>query len=366
MAKYLPVNRKVRLVLAGIELGAYFVATLLYGRRLLQNDARRRPGAQKQMSRLPWIKSLAVGLGITWLATGAVRAQLGAPAETTAPAGYVRVPGTNVLLLPPPGFGTAPGFAGLRKGDAALLVHEMRGSSYYANAASFGGQRVAAHGGNVLEDKELGVGGYPARLVASAPRPGWRAYQLAFGDSTFAAIVTTQYPAADTAAGAALRRALLTARYAAAPAADPFARVGFRLDNQASSFRFARAMGSQFVYARAGTAPDLPGNAPVVTVIPMPFNSSMTAADVAAGLLGTLRQYGLTDYMVQHATTTHPNDLETYEVEGYGKLRGQKVLVFQQVTVIGNTAVAMEGLAHDDYAATLADFKKLTHSIKKK
>ena len=320
------------------------------------------------MSELRWIKSLTVGWGVAWLAIGPVGAQGGPPApiETTVPAGYVRVPGTSVRLLPPPGFGTAPDFAGLRKGDAALLVHEMRGSNYYASQASFGGERVAARGGKVLADNELMVAGYPARLVVSEPRPGWRAYQLAFGDSTFAAIVTTQYPAADTAAGAALRRTLLTARYDTNPAADPFARVGFRLNDQASGFRFVRAVGNRFLYARTGTSPDLPGSAPVVTVIPMPFNSSMTAADVAAGLLGTLRQYGLTDYAVQHATTTHPNDLETYEVEGYGKLRGQKVLVFQQVTVIGNTAVAMEGLAYDDDPATLADFKKLTHSIKRK
>lgn len=318
------------------------------------------------------IGRLAVGLVVSWLATGGACAQGGtavpmpANALMAPPAGYVRVPSTRLLLLPPPGFGTAPGFAGLRKGDTALLVHDMRGSNYYANAASLGGERIAARGGKILTDSELEVDGYPARLVASEPRPGWRAYQLAFGDSTFAAIITTQYPAADTAAGTELRRALLSAQYDKGTPADPFARVGFRLDNTASSFTFARAMGNQFIYARAGNAPDLLGSAPIVTVIPMPINRSMTAADVAAGLLGTLRQYGLTDYAPQHVATTHPNDLETYEVEGYGKLHGQKVLVYQQVTVIGNTAVAMEGLAHDDYAATLADFKKLTHSIKKK
>lgn len=313
-------------------------------------------------------KSLAAGLCLCWLALGSAHAQgQPPPAETSSPAaGYVHVPGTRLLLVPPAGFGTAPGFAGLRKGNIALQVYDMRGSNYYANAANFGRERVAARGAKVLSYDELQVNGYPARLVTSEPRPDWRAYQLAFGDSTFAAILTTQYPAADTATGAALRRALLAAQYDKGTALDPFARVGFRLDDKASSFVFARAVGNQFIYARAGTTPDPLGSVPVVTVIPMPINSSMTAADVADGLLGTLRQYGLTDFMVQRSATTKPNDLETYEVEGYGKLRGQKVLVYQQVTVIGNTAVAMEGIARDDYATTLADFKKLTHSIKKK
>ena len=97
--------------------------------------------------------------------------------------------------------------------------------------------------------------GYPARLVVAEPRPGRRTYQLAFGNSAFAVIVTTQYPAADTAAGSALRRVLLTARYDA----DSFARVGFRLDDRASGVRFVRTVGNWCLYAR------------VVTVILMPF-----------------------------------------------------------------------------------------------
>lgn len=311
-------------------------------------------------------------LGVNLLLVNAIEAQL-LPANPSVapvgelPAGYVRVPATRVLLLPPAGFGTAPGFVGLRRGNDAVQVYNLPATSYYANAASFGPAKIMARGGKVLADEALQVQGYPARLIWAEPQPARRAYQLAFGDSTFAVLLTTTpYPAADTATGAALRRALLSARYDVGTAPDPFARLSFTLDNKASRFTFARQMGNQLVYTLAGSRTEPLGNEPVVTVIPMPFSSAMTAADVAQDLVTTLRQYGLTEYTVRRAATTHPHELESYEVEAYGKLRGQKVLIFQQVTVLRNTAIALEGIARDDYEANLAEFRKLAHSIQKK
>ncbi|MBC6613273.1 hypothetical protein H8B15_20295 [Hymenobacter sp. BT507] len=290
-----------------------------------------------------------------------------APAAEALPAGYVRIPNTRLLLLPPAGFSTAPGFAGLRHGNVAVQVYELPTTNYYTNAASFGPAKITARGGKVLADDAVQVQGYPARLIWAEPQPTRRSYQLAFGDSTFAVLLTTTpYPAADTATGAALRRALLSAHYERGMAADPFARLGFTLDDKASRFAFARQMGNQLIYTQAGSRVEPLGNEPVVTVIPMPFSSAMTAADVADDLITTLRQYGLTDYSVRRTATTHPHELESYEVEAYGKLRGQKVLIFQQVTVLRNTAIALEGIARDDYETNLAEFRKLTQSIRKK
>jgi len=311
-------------------------------------------------------------LGATLLLVNTTAAQLlpASPSGTTAselPAGYVRVPTTRVLLMPPVGFGTAPGFAGLRRGNVAMQVYDLPTTSYYANAASFGPAKITARGGKVLTDDVVQVQGYPARLIWAEPQPARRSYQLAFGDSTFAVLLTTTpYPATDTATGTALRQALLSARYERGTAPDPFARLGFRLDDKASRFTFARQMGNQLVYTLAGSRAEPLGNEPVVTVIPMPFSSAMTAADVAKDLITTLRQYGLTEYTVRRTATTHPHELESYEVEAYGKLRGQKVLIFQQVTVLRNTAIALEGIARDNYEANLEEFKKLTHSIQKK
>ncbi|UOR06190.1 hypothetical protein MUN82_03625 [Hymenobacter aerilatus] len=288
-------------------------------------------------------------------------------AAETLPAGYVRIPNTRLLLLPPTGFGTAPGFAGLRHGNDAVQVYELPTTNYYTNAASFGPAKITARGGKVLSDEQVQVQGYPARLIWAEPQPTRRSYQLAFGDSAFAVLLTTTpYPAADTATGTALRRALLSARYERGMAADPFARLGFTLDDKASRFAFARQMGNQLIYTRAGSRVEPLGNEPVVTVIPMPFSSAMTAADVAEDLITTLRQYGLTEYTVRRTATTHPHELESYEVEAYGKLRGHKVLIFQQITVLRNTAIALEGIARDDYETNLTEFRKLTQSIRKK
>ena len=92
------------------------------------------------------------------------------------------------------------------------------------------------------------------------------------------------------------------------------------------------------------------------------YNPGITAADVSQQMLGHYPT--LQGYTARKTSSAKVNDLLTYETEGFAQLNGQRVLLYQQVSVIGNTAVSMLGLAHDDVEATLTQFKALTHTIK--
>lgn len=273
------------------------------------------------------------------------------------------VPGTHVVLVPPEGFGPAPGFTGVRKGDAAIQVYDLPGSNYFKNAASFGRARFESRGLKVLEFQELMVQSYPARLARVQNSPTQESMQLMFGDSTFAVQLVGVYPSADAATGSAIRQALLTASYQKNLPSDPFAKAVFAFDEKKSALAFAKTTANLYLYALGGQKKDDYGTEPLLTVTPLPYNPSLTASDISNELLSSLTRFGFTGFTARKMSSSKINDLLTYETEGFGQMQGQRVLLYQQVTIIGNTAVAMQGLARQDFETALGHFKSLTHTI---
>ncbi|MBT9392751.1 hypothetical protein KLP40_06210 [Hymenobacter sp. NST-14] len=290
----------------------------------------------------------------SWLQPGRSLAQ--------APAAQV-VAGTQVWLVPPAGFGPAAGFTGLRRGPAALQVLDLKGSNYYRQSPGFSAARFEAKGGKVVEFRQLTAGDYPAQLVRVRLTPTQESAQLLFGDSTFAVLLDARYPVADTATGAALRHSLLSATYRKPDdgAVPTLGNTVFVLEEKKSPFALAQVRSGHYTYSLGGQRKPDYGTEPLVTVSIYPYNPSVTAADISRQALS--RQNGLTGYTARKMTSGKVNDLVTYETEGFAQWQGRRVLVYQQVTVIGNTAVALQGLAHQDFDTALAQFKSLTHTI---
>ena len=283
--------------------------------------------------------------------------------------GWAQVPaaqaiaGTQVWLVPPAGFGPAAGFTGVRHGAAALQVLDLKGTNYYRQSAGFSPARFEAKGGKVVEFRQLTAGSYPAQLARVRVTPTQESAQLLFGDSTFAVLLDARYPAADTATGAALRRSLLSATYQKPDGggAPMLGNTVFVLEEKKSPFALAQARNGHYTYALGGQRKADYGTEPLVTVSTYAYNPSITAADISRQALA--RQSGLTGYVARKMSSDKVNELVTYETEGFAQLQGKRVLVYQQVTVIGNTAVSLLGLAHQDFDTILPQFKRLTHTI---
>lgn len=271
--------------------------------------------------------------------------------------------GTRVWLVPPAGFTPATGFAGLRRGEAVLQVFDLKGSNYYRQAAGFSQARFEARGGKVLNFQEVSGAAYPARLVHVRLSPTQESSQLLFGDSTFAVLLDARYPAADTALATTLRRSLLSATYQKDTGTSRPTTAGmvFAFEEKKSPFALADAQAGRYLYTPGGQPPVANGPEPVVTVTLHPYNPSITAADISQQVLA--QRAGLSGYTARKMTSGKVNDLVTYETEGFAQLQGQRVLVYQQVTVIGSTAVVMQGIARQDLESILVQFKSLTHTI---
>lgn len=295
----------------------------------------------------------------SWVAAAGLIVSTQVPANAQEAARPVA--GTQVWLVPPTGFGPAAGFTGFRRGEAALQVIELKGGNFYRQVAGFSKERFAAKG-NLVQYQELQDKPYAARLVRVRLSPVQESAQLLFGDSTFAVLVDARYPATDTALATAVRRSLLSATYRKPEAGVPsLANAPFQLDEKKSPFALAETSRGRFLYSLGGQRKPSYGTEPVVTVGSFPINQSVTAADISQQALS--QQPGLLGFMPRKQTSGKINDLVTYETEGFAQLNGKRVLVYQQVTVIGSTAITLLGIAQQEPEIALAQFKSLTHTI---
>ncbi|QIX60373.1 hypothetical protein HER32_03885 [Hymenobacter sp. BT18] len=296
-----------------------------------------------------------IGVSVAvWLVGGGLM-----PAQAQQAAGAQPVAGTHVWLVPPAGFTPAPGLTGLRSGAAVLQVFDGQGGNYYRQAGSFTATRFAARGGQVLELQDVSAGSYPGRLARVRQSGTQETTQVLFGDSTFAVLLEARYPASDTATATALRRSMLGARYQKNADSNSQSATIFQFDEDKTPFQFAQAEAGTLYYTPKGQP--RAENTPTVAVRLADYNLGITLADISQQMLQ--RYPALRGYTVRKLSSAKVNDLLTYETEGFAQLNGQRVLVYQQVSVIGNTAVSMVGIAQAEVENTLTQFKDLTHTI---
>ncbi len=277
----------------------------------------------------------------------------------------VLVPGTHVLLAPPADFTPARGFAGFQHagGQAGIMVTDLAGTDYYANAAAFSRQRLEAKGLTVLDYQDTLVGDYLAKYAYLQSTPTTRTHQLTFGDSTFVATVSGLYPTTDEALGRQLKAALFSSTYHKQAVVDPAATAPFTVNEQASKFRFASFAGNMYAYVPGGKAAPVPGDEAVVMVVPVPTQNEK-AADFAGQLMAQLDASGLRHREVKNASSQPVNGYDAYEAEAYGELGGVPTLTYVLYLVNGEQGLFVRGTAPRHHAANLAEFRKFARTLR--
>ncbi len=155
---------------------------------------------------------------------------------TTASAQPTRVPGSRVVLTPPPGFHPADAFAGFQHEglQASLMVTELAGAPLAEMIDGATDQALATQGVEVSERREVEVQGVPSLLV----RGSQRAYGALFakwivvtGDADGVVLVTVAIPNEHAAKhGPALERSMLSLAWSDTPPTDLFEGLGFTID----------------------------------------------------------------------------------------------------------------------------------------
>jgi hypothetical protein len=186
------------------------------------------------------------------------------------PPPHVQVPGTQVLLAPPPGFALAERYSGFESVEtgASILVTEVAGP-YSEVAKGFDAAGFERGGMKLIESKPAEIAGRAGALFRAkrvAQGVTFVKWIGVFGDEKRTVQVVTNCPeAAVPALGDALRACVAGARWDRSLKVDPFAHLTFTIAVP-PELVFAARMQNMLLFTRSGEVVKKEPSEPALTV----------------------------------------------------------------------------------------------------
>jgi hypothetical protein len=298
---------------------------------------------------------------------GAQEPAIHAEINNSKTAKHINIPGTHLYIIPPKDFVLAQAFIGLQKGDKnGMVVYDLVGGNFYTNASTFSRQAFESKGLKVFEYKEIKVNGYPAKYIFMQGDPNTNAYSLVFGDTSFSTMIMSFYPVSDAHSGSEILNALNSIYYDKDKKINPFETARFSLNDHISTFKFFQFNANLFIYTIGGKDNKDDKETPAILVSQFPKDNSMTAKSIGEMMIDKLKQYGLTNLEMKNESSEKINGYDTYQVEIFGQMQGQKSAIYQCVVTGTDIAISIQGIAKKDYDTNIAEFKKLAATIRLK
>lgn len=171
------------------------------------------------------------------------------------------VPGTGVVLDPPPGFTAAEQFPGFiqKETSASIMVSEIPGP-YAEVAKGFTPSGFASKGMKLLKRESVpvaGSNGLLLRVSQQAHGTTFAKWMLAFGDARKTTLIVATYPAdAEADLGVALRESVLSARHSGH---TPSLTEGLTFEiTEKPPLRIAQRIGNAVILTVGERTPDAP------------------------------------------------------------------------------------------------------------
>jgi hypothetical protein len=280
---------------------------------------------------------------------------------------HVNIPGTRLYLVPPPNFKIATTFIGLQKAENTLItVYDLVGGNINTNAATFTKEEFEKKGAKVLDFKDIKVEGYPAKFVLMQGDAMAKEYAIVFGDTTFTTMIMAVYPATDATSGKEILSALNTIYYDKNKKIDPFETAYFSVDDKKSKFKFFRYSANLYIYLINGIENKEDQDAPMVMILQIPKDNTMTVKSISEMMISKAQQYGFTNPEIRSTNTDKVNGYDSYQVEVTGNMQNKKCLFYYCIVAKNDKAVAIQGLAKNDMENNLQEFKQLANTIQVK
>ena len=284
---------------------------------------------------------------------------------TTKTDKHVNIPGTRAYFIPLFDFKIATTIVGLQKSNGTgIQIMDLVGGNYFTNTATFTKEAFEKKGVKVFQFEEISVNKFIGKYVVLQANNNQKAIEVAFGDSTFATLITALYDAADVKTETEIKQELKTLYYDKNLEVDPFATAAFTLDESKSIYKFSRSSAGIFIYSIGGVK-DTAGNQPFITVTTVP-KDTFTAKSISKECLLTLEKYGLVAENFDNTPADSINGMPAFETEISGKVKNKISLVYQLVVIGKVKAVIVQGIINSDFTKNEKEMKNLARTIKLK
>jgi hypothetical protein len=274
------------------------------------------------------------------------------------------IPGTKIFIEVPKDFKFSKNIIGLEKNNNALIqVSDLVGGNYYSNANSFSKQAFEEKGAKVFEYEEFELDGYPAKYIYMQTQPDQKGMYIVFGDSTFCDMVMAVFPPNDKTIADQIKESLFSIEYNKQLKVDHLALAFFKVNENNSKFKFAKASANMFTYSKGGIIKSSYENEPMFLITPFPADATITKEQISESMLNGLIQNGLVVIEEKNIKTERVNGYDAYEIEVYGYLKAKKVLFYMLVLVKENKAIGMQGITYSNFDNELIEFKEIAKKV---
>ena len=279
---------------------------------------------------------------------------------------YMTIPGTRLSIAAPDGFKPSENFTGLEKDDqTGIQIKDLVGADFHAGERTFTKESFEEKDLEVIAFEELTIDGFKAKFAHLKGLENNETMAVIFGDDSFTVSAMAIFPTgSDQAMRSALKKSLQTIKYDKNRKVDLLADAYFEILPNASKFKFAKATGNMFVFSPGGALKSSYENEPMVTIVPLPFDQTMTKQDLFETVVEGLIDNGFTVEDVRNTTEDPINGYNAISSRYYFRQGSSHKLAYLALLAKGKRAIAFYGIAKEDWNGNMAEFEKLLKSVR--
>ena len=280
---------------------------------------------------------------------------------------HKNIEGTRLYIIPPPGYSTAAGYAGIRKSSAVLQVYDQQDGNYYTSTAIYSKDKFEREGSQVEAYKDVTVCGYKGKYLFMKTNTNTCVYTLAFGDSTFSVTVLGIYPEDDAEAAKELKTALLSVAYDKNKKKDPLTEAPFTVNDSVTNFKFVKTAGANYIFTINGQDIQADSTAPFVMISHVNGIQDGQIAGIADTLFNRIdNEHSVMGKTIKYIPENKINGCPAYARVVYGTINNVPNMVYEMAILKDKDLILFIGDAKNNYETYNAEFLKLSHTIKVK
>jgi hypothetical protein len=285
----------------------------------------------------------------------------------------VKVPGTKVSLVPPPGLKPSDRFPGFgdEETSSSIAITETP-APYSEMARGFTKEALATNGMSLLSRKEISLNERPGilfHLRQETQSGDILKWMVMTGDEKETVLITAAFPERMKARWSSeMEKAVLSALWDVEAETDPLAGLNFSFEDD-PSLKFARRMSNMVMLTKDGALPGKPTNDPFFII--GSSISQVTIPDIGKFAEKRLMQIeqvsGIAIKQQSDVTIAGLPGSEIVADAKWNDLPDSPVVVYQVLLLDGKNYFLMQGFApREEQERYLAIFYRIAQSFRKK
>ncbi len=286
--------------------------------------------------------------------------------EMKKTAQHVRIPGTRLFIIPPPGFEVSTSFTGLQKSEKAVVQAYELDAQSAARASVYFKQIWEKEGMQITSENPLKAGKYDGRFFLFEKDKSVGGCGIEFGNGSFSVMLIAFYAHNAVQTEQELIDAFRTVYYDPDLVLDD-AEASFTLDEREDGFQLANVSTGNYIYSwRGGDIEDPSVDRVIVSIWPKEKFGTLSLESAGREYMTGLESMGFQNMHIVAESATRVQSLPAHEAKIAGQAGILNVLIYQLVVAKDDRLYVLNGMvtgAPEDDPDALKEVTKFIQTL---